>query len=558
MLKSIDKKIYLWILAVIVNIKSIFTDFGTDQAYAVTMSFRHLQGDRLFQEMGEPHQTSAFITDLLMAIYKRFVPDLEYVALYLQVSGVILYAVVTILLFKELKHFVNCDLAHYMCLFFFIFRPKQSVFPEFSNMQICFSVMLFIFLLKFFRNQVKTYPLILAAIFLCLEILSYPTCLIVYFAIIILMYTFCKNKWKSIAIFTGVCILCGGIYIAFIISCVGIDNLWESIQFILQADASHGENTFDVVYYFKDFIYGIIWIGGVIVASYGAFIFAKKCKKTISFLSCMGINLLLTEILMIFVSRKTDIDWSCMYFIILLLLIGIGAMNHKCLEGEGKILYYLGSTISVCSVIAVFFLTNLSFISLLGYLILGAMVSLIPINQFAVSKKIESENTKKVSNIVVIILILFLFHRGMVVCGYANEEGIKLAIDVENIIRVGPTKGIVASLQKCNQVKGTLEDWQMYVNDDEVLVVVPWMLDSIVYLYPNTGISAFSTINTPTYDENLLKYWEIYPQKMPTVIAVECWNGEIPIDKNSWIMKWIDDNYTSHIDGSFWRFYRCE
>lgn len=542
----------LWILTIIVNIKSVFTDFGADQAYAVSTSFRHLMGDRMFQEMCEPHQTSVFISDCLMALYRYFVPNLEGVAMYLQVCGVLLYAVVTLFLYKELIHFVNRNLVHYMCIFFFVFRAKQSVFPEFSNMQICFSVMLFVFLLKFFRNQKKTYHLVIAAFFLCLEILSYPACLIVYFGTLILLYVLCEKKWKNIAIFTGICILCGALYLAFIVSRVGLESLLENIQFIAQADLSHSGESFDVVYYFSGFMYGLIWIVGVVVISYGIYFFLKK---KVSFFSCLGSGLLLTEILLILVSRKTDIDWNCQYFIILLLLMCIGIMGHRYLKKEEKILYYIGSTISVCSSVSVIFLTNLELLSFLGYLILGAMVSLIPINELAISKEYQP---KKVCNFIVTILVLFLFHRAMVVCGYANESGIKLTIDVENIIREGPTKGIVASLQKCNEVKGTLTDWQMNVNDDAVLVVVPWMLDSIVYVNPDASISTFSTIDTPTYDKSLLDYWEIYPEKVPTVIAVEGWNGEIAVDKNTWIMKWIEDNYTSYTDGCFWRFYRKE
>lgn len=146
---------FFWILAVLANIKSAFSDFGTDQAYAVATSFRHISGDRLFQEMCEPHQTSSFITDLLMLLYRCFVPSMEGIALYLQVCGVLLYAIVVYVLYKELLHYAEKEMAHYMCIFFFVFRAKQSVFPEFSNMQIGFSVLLFVLLLKFYRNQKK-------------------------------------------------------------------------------------------------------------------------------------------------------------------------------------------------------------------------------------------------------------------------------------------------------------------------------------------------------------------------------------------------------------------
>ena len=49
--------IFLVLASLAVSIKSIFIDFGFDDAYSVAMSYRHLSGDRMFLEMWEPHQS---------------------------------------------------------------------------------------------------------------------------------------------------------------------------------------------------------------------------------------------------------------------------------------------------------------------------------------------------------------------------------------------------------------------------------------------------------------------------------------------------------------------
>ena len=64
----------LWIAAILVGIKTVFTDFGADNAYTMAMSYRHISGDRMFLEMWEPHQTSIFFVDALMLVYGLFVP----------------------------------------------------------------------------------------------------------------------------------------------------------------------------------------------------------------------------------------------------------------------------------------------------------------------------------------------------------------------------------------------------------------------------------------------------------------------------------------------------
>lgn len=487
-----------------------------------------------------------------MALYRKFVPDLTGVALYLQICGVLLYAAVTWVLYKELVRFIDYRTAHYMCMFFFVFRAKQSVFPEFSNMQICFSVLLFVFLLKFYRNQEKKYYLIFAALFLCLEIISYPTCIVVFFGVLGLLYAFGKRKLTNIALFTGTCAICGGGYLAAIVSGVGFGGIVKDIRFIMQADASHGAKITDIAYYFRGFMNGAIWIAVVAAVS---FLICLFIRNKITFFSCFGYGLLLTEIVLIFISRKQPIDWNCQYFIILLLLICLGIRGRKYLNPETRMLYRTGMVISLLSAVSVAFLTNLEFLSIMGYLILGALVSFVSLDRMAVYGRSQSNEGV---GFIVAILALFIFHRAMIVCGYANEAGIKLTIDLENVIRAGPAKGIVTSLQKCNEVKGTLADWQRFVKEDSILVVVPWMSDPIVYVDQNTKVSTFSTINTPTYNESLLYYWDMYPEKIPTIIAVEGWNGEISVDKNTWIMKWIEDTYTVHEDGEFWRFYRKE
>ena len=97
----------LWILAVLVSIKTIFTDFGGDNAYSMAMSYRHITGDRMFLEMWEPHQTSIFLTDILMWVYGLVVPSFTGVAVYLQVCGTLFFALIAVFLFKAIKETAN-------------------------------------------------------------------------------------------------------------------------------------------------------------------------------------------------------------------------------------------------------------------------------------------------------------------------------------------------------------------------------------------------------------------------------------------------------------------
>ena len=541
------QRFFLWMLAILVNIKSIFTDFGADQAYAVATSYRHIMGDRMFGEMCEPHQTSAFLADFLMVLYKVVVPDLTGVVLFFQVSGVLLNVVVAYCLYKELRYWINGELAQYICIFFLIFRPKQSVFPEFSNMLMLFGVLCFVCVLRFFRSDKKT-NLVWAALFLSLQILSYPTCLVNYVGVIVGLFLFSEHRWRNIGVVTGACGICGAIYLAIILSQTGFEQLLGSIDFIINSDKSHVGNGFDAGYYLGGFGYGMAWVGvsfGLTYLVYGI------SKKKLHFSTVLGAVLLFTEMMMVFVSAGTRLDWSCQYFMILPVIIVWGMKDYKYLEKELQKVYLLGVFMASGSFIAVCFLTNLELLSTISYLMMAGMVSLIPIYERMKCTKIKGKQ-----GLILCILLLVLFHRGMVICGYANEGGIKITPYVENYIRVGPAKGIVTSLQKCNEIKYGMEDWKTNIQDDKVLVVVPWMLDSIVYVNTEVEIATFSTIDTPTYDESLLRYWEMYPDKIPTVIAVKAWDNQIALGEDTWIMQWVNENYTQSTNGYYWRFYR--
>ena len=145
----------LWIAVVLASIKSLFTDVGFDNAYTVAMSFRHLKGDGMFAQMWEPHQTSIFFTDFFMWLYHLFVPSYTGVMFYLQIVGTAFFAAIGVLLYRFLKEITGNDIAQLAVMFFVMFRAKQTPFPDFANLQIAFSMLTFLSLVYFLREQRK-------------------------------------------------------------------------------------------------------------------------------------------------------------------------------------------------------------------------------------------------------------------------------------------------------------------------------------------------------------------------------------------------------------------
>ena len=112
----------LMVGAVLVNIKSVFTDFDVDSEYAVAMAYRMVQGDRLIAEMWEPHQTSAFLSAFFMKIYIELFKTTTGIVLYLHGIGVAMKGAFTCFLYRTMKPYVNPKANFFMCLFFLFFR----------------------------------------------------------------------------------------------------------------------------------------------------------------------------------------------------------------------------------------------------------------------------------------------------------------------------------------------------------------------------------------------------------------------------------------------------
>ena len=128
------------------------------------------------------------------------------------------------------------------------------------------------------------------------------------------------------------------------------------------------------------------------------------------------------------------------------------------------------------------------------------------------------------------------------------------------IMREGPAAGIISDYMNAYIYNSDYEDWQSYIQDgDRVLIMVDLMnLSTIQYLFKDVEISHFSTVNPTAYDERLLEYWEMYPEKYPNVIIVDCWYGQLMTDPEGWLMQYIENDfgYVQVNDGKYIRIFR--
>ena len=132
------KKKYIVMLLLIGSflaaLKCIFVSLQMDEEYAVSMSYRLLLGDRLFTQIWDPHQTSAFLMEFLMWIYLKLFHTTTYIVIWVRFAGVLIQLAITCYLYRILCYLLEPEYSFYLAMIYFNLLPKTYVMPEFSNM----------------------------------------------------------------------------------------------------------------------------------------------------------------------------------------------------------------------------------------------------------------------------------------------------------------------------------------------------------------------------------------------------------------------------------------
>lgn len=557
--------IYLLLAAaVLVNIKSMFTDFDGDLEYAVGMSYRMLKGDRMFAQMWEPHQTSAFLITFFMGLYLSVTKTTTGVVLFLQGVGVLLQGILAAVNYQVLKKRIDPSLALLMSVFLFTARPKGVVMPEFSNMQIGFSVLLFLCLLVYFEDQKKKRFLFAASVCFCLQVLSYPSCLIVYLAVVMILFFYADNRLKDILWFSLFCFLQGICYVLYFVCSVGLSTMLNTIPYILSADGSHNLLSLVRKDYFMCFGQGVLWLLVCFLTAMAAGYFWRRVRGgdlKYKVVTAFGILVFLSDIVFALV-RKGNFYYGerTTYVIVYLVILFGGAAGVKYCSKQEKRMFILGMFLTLGSFWAVFFFTNLDLLSIIGYLTMGTMISFLPLGKW-LERNIPF--TEKICRFMVLFLFcaMVIFRRGYItraMNGYVIPVTELAESEKRGMIRKGPAVGIITVYMGAHTTKYDVDDFKVFLNPDDRLLVVSLQLNALLYMYQDVSISTPSTICTATYNEALLDYWEKYPDKKPNVIAVGRRDEELLIDEESWIYRWIEDEFrpNTYQDSTFWRFYR--
>ncbi len=552
-------RILLMTTAILLNIKYIFMDFGIDAEFQITMSYRLATGDMMFREMWEPYQMSAFLCAFFIKLYLELFKTTTGIVLYLQAIGVLLDVSVSIFLYRTIcKHLNSEKTAFVMAWVFFLVAPKDIPIADYTNMQVWFSLLLCIFLFLQHKTGKKRF-IVLAALSLCGAILSYPSCLLLYFGVMgILLY---HKNYKNALILTGICVLSGGLYLYMIFSQIPVSEFGVVVHNILAIETSHSMSMgARFLWYLKDFIKILLvlfFLYGISFAGIRVFLYKKIGDKAVC-------SILIDSVFLIFsiiIGLYTVVCWQdyvrYSYSVTFFALIILGIKHAGRLSENKKYFYWYGIIISILQFISTLLLTNLVFVASVPFLLIAAMVSFLPLAEaFYIVN--GTKYVKTFIKVCMIFGLMALMFRSVYIIRPMQGD-VSSILHIGSIVKEGPAIGIISEYMGPYIQNESVKEWQEYIKEGQSVYLIGGSLDTLGYLYADTEIAAPSLVPTPGYNEAILEYWEMNPDKYPDVVIASCWYGQLnaELTEESWIMQWIEEEYRPayYIDGKYWRYY---
>lgn len=618
---------FLVFFSVLAALKMIFFAFGLDEEYQLVMAYRNVRGDRLFLDMWEPHQSSAFLCALLMKPWTALFGTTG-IVVYLRLCGTLLHLGVSVFLYKTLIRFLDSRYAWLLALIYFNIIPKQIILPEFGIMQVWFYTLMSLFLARYYTCGKKRRDLVLAALSLVLNVLSYPSCLILFPFLLALLARFSgRNRWRDMEIVTLVCALCGLGYLGMLFTYTSPAELLSTLSHILAGDITHSLTPGGkILSLMKDGFFLCALLAGCLIP---AAVIARlrrlgrtQCCALAAILAC-GLELFFWTILgygyerihlhlaafslaglfvcgrsqsvppaavrepseKAFPSTITPLSAKASSGSLppasakashgSLPPASAGAVPGTLPGNPGKspenctaespipvqvqksfLLYIMGG--ALLSLLAVTYLTDLSFGASIPHAMPAAFCGAILLILSAGSPA-DVGKRKWIYAALTVWCLTAVFGKGYTLRSGAGEY--TNVLQSGGILRKGPAAGTISNYMGAYIYNSDYEDWQSYVQDgDKVLIMVDQVMNlgTIQYLFKDVEVSHFSIVNPTAYDERLLKYWEMYPEKYPNVIIVDCWYGQLMTDPEGWLMQYIGNEfgYTQVNDGKYIRIYR--
>ena len=556
-------KNFLLLLTFLASVKMLLQNFSLDEEYQVLMSYRHIMGDEMIATMWEPHQTSSFLCTILAWPYYLITGTFTGIVIYLRLAGTLIHLGVSVYFYKILKYFLNKEQSFYMALIFFNIIPKLIMLPEFGGMQVWFGVLSFLLIIDSVENitsRSATYgKLILAALCLCLEVLSYPSCALLFIPFICMIWYFHSHKrLEKCLLFSGTCLLTGGAYVGYFILRLGVHDFLRNVEALLSSDLTHTFDSTSKLAVLGECLlqYAIIFV--VLTVFSWILTLLPPVKKYLpgpKGFSIIILTILLATVYQLFLWVVLNKGYEYLNIhLAVTLCLGIWLLVFK-LSAKDTFSKYMwfGAVIGIISLGCVMILTDLTLLASIPHGVLGSLCMLALLLHSFPDQKTYLR----------FLLITFCF-TACIGKGYTLRDGFdnyNNVLQSQGICKYGPAVGTITSYMGAYIYNNEYQFWQEHIEEGSKVLIVTanvQRVNTIQYAFKNAEVCHYSIVDPTAYDDRLLTYWSYYPDKVPDIIVVDCWYGNLFFEPDSWIMQYIekDFKYTEVIEGDYVRVYK--
>lgn len=560
----------LVLITILINIKNIFTSCHLDGEYQVALAYRLVRGDKMFSEMWEVHQTSAFFLAFFEWIFIKVTGGVTGIMVYANTVGVLCKLAIACIIYRIFSKEINKETAFAAWLIMMNANVKDCMLPDFANLQVWSAVLLVCSLIVYFQNQEKIRYLVMAAVCLCMEVLAYPGCVLVFLPCVILFWLYSMKKWRDIGIFTGICVGSGMIYLLYFMRGDPAEFL-ENLGYIMTGDETHavgiGERLSllgqDFLAILTDMKYiGVVVIAAIVIALLYRAARLRRGEKIsgekvvhVAFTCFTGLYILGY---LLYLPRE---DGGVKYhFFILYFFVEAAAFFYaKYLHETEKRIFVIGQVIGFGGIVATLLSSDMGIFPSIPYLLPNLIVGVIPLGRALQGEMWTVRRYMPVALFCGILLFRnFIYLNGWmeVPVSFKQDSIFGITSTVEN----GPLKGI-RNGDAAFAVSTAWKEWHEYVRPgDKVLILSYPTFDSTVYLYEDVVISADSVISTPTYSARQLKYWEKNPDKYPNVVAVKFYKGIPMAGGDNAVIQWLfeETGGGDYEESTYWRYFYLE
>lgn len=548
------------LLSLVAAISKILIGFDIDEGYAIALPYRFLQGDRLFLDMWEVHQTSAVFAAWILYPYLKLTGEVEGLVLYVRIISMVLHFVISIILYNTLSKRIEKKQAFLMTTVYFNFLPKWMISVDFSMQFIWFfTINLLCFIKsdesvrKGERKKAGIY-MVLNGLSLALLVLGYPTMLFLY--PVFMLFIFRNKRWEKTdkrnmgLSLTAGCVVPAIFFLGYLFSYMTPMQLLENIPNVF----SDGSHQFDGAAkwslwaaHIKDVIVQTLITllpAAAVTVIYRLFLKKAGKKDEVSFVTTLtAVYIIITASAVLF-ANILGIAWGPFRLqirYIIIFVFGFILMKQEHKNSQNPWIKWLILFSTLASFAAILFASNVGPTSSSSYLITGVMTTLYLLMRTA--DKIEG--TKLTGSLLHGAVIVFLI--SVIMCkGYyvrVSEYPPSNILEERVQITEGPAKGIYVYPSEYEIMQ---ETWEMIslrtTKEDRLLYLGTQALSN---LYTEGKMVLPTTISTPAFNEQWVHYFNLHPDKKPTVIVL----SKATIDNQEKFFEmnpfgqWICDNY---------------